>query len=107
MLLNSIILSAGPAGPPGGPPGLPGGPQGPPGGPEGPIKIKAEVKTEPEYRSPAASPSPRPPSPRDEPPRNHPKIKHTENKVSPLKVQGSLFSLTSQNLLIKILPPAK
>ncbi|XP_053612337.1 remodeling and spacing factor 1 isoform X2 [Plodia interpunctella] len=45
--------------------------------PEPAIKIKAEVKTEPEYRTPPASP--RPPSPRDEPPR-HPKIKHTENK---------------------------
>ncbi|XP_060803635.1 remodeling and spacing factor 1 [Amyelois transitella] len=45
---------------------------------EPPIKIKAEVKTEPEYRTPPSSP--RPPSPREDPPRNHPKIKHTENK---------------------------
>lgn len=51
-----------------------------------PVKIKAEVKTEPEYRSPGVSPSasPAPPcspgaAPREEPPR-HPKIKVTENK---------------------------
>ncbi|XP_075974178.1 uncharacterized protein LOC142975301 isoform X2 [Anticarsia gemmatalis] len=50
---------------------------------EPPVRIKAEVKTEPEaYRSPTGSPAREPspaPAPRDEPPR-HPKIKVTENK---------------------------
>ncbi|XP_028038005.1 remodeling and spacing factor 1 isoform X1 [Bombyx mandarina] len=43
------------------------------------IRIKAEVKTEPEYRSPVGSPAPASPGPTPEPLR-HPKIKHTENK---------------------------